>query len=167
MTSSRTPPLPDIDVLVENHFGLSSDARLARAIWCGSSIRRASARCRTSATCRRGVDRYEAVRKMMPYAKAVSAKCYDFDDAGNETTIDFGRMMRIVTDAGYRGNVGIEYEGTRLPEREGIARLQAAARTVANVTADDADVRRCRVVRVKSSARGAKQIDSLSVRCVS
>jgi sugar phosphate isomerase/epimerase len=65
-------------------------------------------------------DRYQAVRTMMPYAKAVSAKCYDFDDGGSETTIDFTRMMRVVTDAGYHGNVGIEYEGARLPEREGI-----------------------------------------------
>ena len=57
---------------------------------------------------------------MMPRAKAVSAKCYDFDDAGNETKIDFSRMMSIVGEAGYGGYVGIEYEGTRLGEREGI-----------------------------------------------
>lgn len=65
-------------------------------------------------------DRYEAVEKMMPYAKAVSTKCYDFDDAGNETRIDFSRMLGIVKEAGYNGFVGIEYEGQRLPERDGI-----------------------------------------------
>jgi sugar phosphate isomerase/epimerase len=65
-------------------------------------------------------DRYFGVETLMPYARAVSAKCYDFDDAGNETRIDFPRMLKIVKDAGYRGYVGIEYEGQRLSEREGI-----------------------------------------------
>jgi hypothetical protein len=57
---------------------------------------------------------------MMPRALAVSAKCYDFDDAGNETKVDYDRMMKIVLDAGYSGYVGIEYEGERLSERDGI-----------------------------------------------
>jgi sugar phosphate isomerase/epimerase len=65
-------------------------------------------------------DRYAAVKALMPYAKAVSAKCYDFDGAGNETKIDFPRMLEIVRAAGYRGWVGIEYEGQRLAERDGI-----------------------------------------------
>jgi sugar phosphate isomerase/epimerase len=56
----------------------------------------------------------------MPFAKGVSAKSYDFDAAGNETKIDFRRMMKIVLDAGYRGYVGIEYEGSRMGELEGI-----------------------------------------------
>jgi sugar phosphate isomerase/epimerase len=55
----------------------------------------------------------------MPYAKGVSAKSYAFDADGNETTIDFRRMMKIVLDAGYHGYVGIEYEG-QAPEPEGI-----------------------------------------------
>ncbi len=65
-------------------------------------------------------DRYVGVEKMMPYAKAVSAKCYDFDESGYETKIDFQRMLDIVKRAGYSGFVGIEYEGQRLSEREGI-----------------------------------------------
>jgi hypothetical protein len=67
------------------------------------------------------VDRYDAVQQMMPYAKALSAKCYDFDDnTGDETKIDFRRMMDIALAAGYSGYVGIEYEGDRLSERDGI-----------------------------------------------
>ena len=58
------------------------------------------------------------------FAKAVSAKSYDFDAAGNETTIDYPRMMKIVLDAGYRGYVGVEYEGSRLSEFEGIRATQ-------------------------------------------
>jgi sugar phosphate isomerase/epimerase len=66
------------------------------------------------------VDRYEAVRKMMPYAKGVSFKCVDFAPDGRESTYDIDRMMKIVGDAGYKGWVGIEYEGNRLTEFEGI-----------------------------------------------
>ncbi len=65
-------------------------------------------------------DRYKGVTEMMPLAKAVSAKSYDFDDKGNETKIDFGRMMKIVVAAGYHGYVGIEYEGEKMGEMEGI-----------------------------------------------
>jgi len=63
----------------------------------------------------------------MPFAKAVSAKSHDFDAAGNETTKDYRRLMRTVLDAGYHSWVGIEYEGTRQPERDGI-RLTKALR---------------------------------------
>ena len=65
-------------------------------------------------------DKYEAVEMLMPFAKAVSAKSYDFDEKGDETKIDYYRMMKIVLDAGYRGFVGIEYEGSRLSETDGI-----------------------------------------------
>jgi sugar phosphate isomerase/epimerase len=70
-------------------------------------------------------DIYHGVEALMPYAKAVSAKCYDFDERGNETRIDFPRMLGIVKGAGYSGFVGIEYEGQRLPEREGIIAARA------------------------------------------
>ncbi len=62
---------------------------------------------------------------MMPYARGVSAKSNAFDAAGNETTTDFERMMRIVLDAGYRGYVGVEYEGEMLTEPEGIRATKA------------------------------------------
>jgi sugar phosphate isomerase/epimerase len=66
------------------------------------------------------IDIYSAIEQMMPYAKGVSAKSYDFDDQGNETTLDFPRIMKIVKQAGYHGFVGIEYEGERLSEPDGI-----------------------------------------------
>ena len=56
----------------------------------------------------------------MPAAKALSAKSYDFDDKGNETSIDYVKMLRIVKESGYNGYIGIEYEGDRLSERDGI-----------------------------------------------
>jgi L-ribulose-5-phosphate 3-epimerase len=66
------------------------------------------------------IDIYDAIARMMPYAKGVSAKSYDFDDSGKETKLDFARILKIVSDAGYHGFVGIEYEGGRLSEPEGI-----------------------------------------------
>jgi sugar phosphate isomerase/epimerase len=66
------------------------------------------------------IDVYDAIARMMPYAKGVSAKSYDFDASGKETKLDYARIMKIVTDAGYHGFVGIEYEGSRLGEPEGI-----------------------------------------------
>lgn len=71
------------------------------------------------------IDRYEAVQKMMPYAKGVSFKCYDFGPDGKETKLDMDRLMKIVLDAGYHNWVGIEFEGERLSEFEGV---QAAKR---------------------------------------
>jgi sugar phosphate isomerase/epimerase len=66
------------------------------------------------------IDIYEAIKRMMPYAKGVSAKSYDFDEQGRETTLDYPRIMAIVEEANYHGFVGIEYEGSRLSEPEGI-----------------------------------------------
>jgi sugar phosphate isomerase/epimerase len=66
------------------------------------------------------IDVYDAIARMMPYAKGVSAKSYDFDSSGKETKLDYARIMKIVTDAGYHGFVGVEYEGGRMSEPEGI-----------------------------------------------
>jgi sugar phosphate isomerase/epimerase len=66
------------------------------------------------------LDVYDAIARMMPYARGVSAKSMDFDQSGKETTLDFPRIMKIVSDAGYHGFVGIEYSGNRLSEPDGI-----------------------------------------------
>ncbi len=113
----------DINVIVENHGGLSSNGQ-----WLSAVIESVDhPRCGTlpdfgNFTIREGktYNRYKGTRELMPYAKGVSAKTFAFDDAGNETTIDYPRMMRIVLDAGYQGHVGIEYEGDELDEFEGI-----------------------------------------------
>jgi len=65
-------------------------------------------------------DRYSGVKEFMPYAKGVSGKTYDFDEEGNETKIDYAKMMQIIADSKYSGYVDVEYEGNRLSEDEGI-----------------------------------------------
>jgi sugar phosphate isomerase/epimerase len=82
-------------------------------------------------------DIYQGVEELMPYAKAVSAKSHDFDEQGNETEKDFERLMRIVLDAGYRGYVGIEYEGGNLSEPEGIRATRALLVRVRDALAAD------------------------------
>ncbi len=66
------------------------------------------------------IDIYDAIARMMPHAKGVSAKSYDFDSSGKETKLDYARILKIVTDSGYKGYVGIEYEGDKMTEPEGI-----------------------------------------------
>ena len=108
-----------LNVLVENHGGLSSNAE-----WLTSVIEKVGLpNCGTLPDFGNfppEINRYEAVKKLMSHAKAVSAKSYDFDEKGDETKIDYYRMMKIVLDAGYHGYVGIEYEGERLSENDGI-----------------------------------------------
>jgi L-ribulose-5-phosphate 3-epimerase len=109
----------DINVIVENHGGLSSDGR-----WLTGVIKKVDLpNCGTLPDFGNfppETDIYEAVEMLMPYAKSVSAKSYDFDEKGDETRIDYYRMMKIVLDAEYKGYVGIEYEGERLSETDGI-----------------------------------------------
>ena len=124
----------NINVLCENHGWLSSNpVELMKAInevnmencgtlpdfgnWC---VKRADVNEKWGDCAEVYPDKYEGIKMMMPAAMAVSAKSYDFDEAGNETTIDYVKMLQIVKDAKYTGFIGVEYEGERLNERDGI-----------------------------------------------
>jgi len=114
-----------IEVIVENHGGPSSnpDALLAVMKAVGKPTFGTLPDYGNFPQDAKGnytIDVYDAIARMMPYAKGVSAKSYDFDESGKETKLDFARILKIVTDAGYKGFVGIEYEGSRLGEPEGI-----------------------------------------------
>lgn len=76
-------------------------------------------------------DRYQGVKEMMPFAEGVSAKANDFDADGNCVETNYNKMMQIVKDAGYTGYVGIEYEGTNLPEVVGVKATHALLKRVA------------------------------------
>jgi sugar phosphate isomerase/epimerase len=65
-------------------------------------------------------DRYAGVKDMMPYAKGVSGKTHDFDQNGNETVIDYVKMMKIISDSGFKGYIDVEYEGDKLSEPDGV-----------------------------------------------
>jgi sugar phosphate isomerase/epimerase len=117
-----------LNVLVENHGGLSSNGA-----WLAAVIRRVGhRRCGTLPDFGnfdlgggKRYDRYQGVREMMPFARAVSAKSHDFDERGDETGTDYRRMLKIVLGTGYRGHLGIEYEGERMSEPQGIRATKA------------------------------------------
>jgi len=116
-----------VDVIVENHGGLSSNGE-----WLAGVMERAG-HPRVGTLPDFGnfhlgddkwYDRYQGVRELMPYARAVSAKSHEFDEAGDEVRTDYRQMMRIVLDAGYRGHVGVEWEGGEPDEVAGIRATQ-------------------------------------------
>ncbi|CAG0949260.1 hypothetical protein PHYC_00096 [Phycisphaerales bacterium] len=108
----------EINCIVENHGGLSSHGD-----WLAGVMKRVD-HPRVGTLPDFGnfyeYDRYKGVEEMMPYAKGVSAKSHDFDAEGNETHTDYVRMLKIVLAAGYLGRVGIEYEGEKASEPDGI-----------------------------------------------
>ena len=109
----------ELNVIVENHGGLSSHGG-----WLAGVMKLVNhPRCGTLPDFGNfyEYDRYRGVEEMMPFAKAVSAKSHDFDERGEETTKDYRRLLGIVLAAGFHSWVGIEYEGERLSERDGIA----------------------------------------------
>jgi len=123
----------NINVICENHGWLSSDIpKLMEAIhmvnlpncgtlpdfgnWC---VKRKNGE-QWGDCLEEYPDKYEGIKMMLTAAKGVSAKSYDFDENGNETTLDYPRIIKMVKDAGYTGFIGVEYEGERLGEKEGI-----------------------------------------------
>ena len=112
----------NLNVVVENHGGLSSNGQ-----WLAGVMKMVGhPRCGTLPDFGNfyEYDRYQGVADLMPFAKAVSAKTHDFDADGNDTNKDYRRLMKTVLDAGYHNWVGIEYEGEKLPEREGILKTK-------------------------------------------
>jgi L-ribulose-5-phosphate 3-epimerase len=113
----------NINVIVENHGGLSSNGK-----WLTGVMEMVNhPRCGTlpdfgnfMVSREEEYDRYLGVTELMKYAKGVSAKSHEFDEDGNETETDFYKMLKIVKEAGYTGHIGIEYEGRGLSEFQGI-----------------------------------------------
>jgi sugar phosphate isomerase/epimerase len=119
----------NINIIVENHGGLSSNGKWLSGVMdmvnhphCGTLPDFGNFYLGTwDDKGKDWYDRYVGVQELMPYAKAVSAKSHEFNDDGNEKETDYYKMMKIVLDAGYRGYVGIEYEGAELSEVDGIS----------------------------------------------
>tara|TARA_B100000609_G_scaffold105301_1_gene83620 strand:- start:122 stop:1039 length:918 start_codon:yes stop_codon:yes gene_type:complete len=113
----------EINAIVENHGGLSSNGA-----WLSALMKKID-HPRVGTLPDFGnfmiqdnewYDRYKGVEELMPFAKAVSAKSHEFDLNGNEVRTDYNKMMEIVLKAGYNGYVGIEYEGDKHSEYDGI-----------------------------------------------
>ncbi|HPS54533.1 MAG TPA: sugar phosphate isomerase/epimerase family protein [Sedimentisphaerales bacterium] len=109
----------DLNVIVENHGGLSSNGK-----WMSEVMKMVNmpncGMLPDFGNFDKDTDRYEAVKMLMPYAKGVSAKSNEFDANGDEINTDYYKMMKIVLDSGYNGFVGVEYEGSKLSEKDGV-----------------------------------------------
>ena len=128
----------DINVIVENHGSYSSNGAWLADVMksvdmenCGTlpdfgnfCVKR-DGEGMWGGNCVEEYDRYKGVMEMMPYARGVSAKSHDFDADGNEINTDYLRVLQIVKNAGYRGYIGIEYEGQKLSADEGIKATKA------------------------------------------
>lgn len=111
-----------INIIVENHGGNSSHGD-----WLSGIIKRVNLpNCGTLPDFGNFYEynRYKGVKEMMPFAKGVSAKTNKFDTHGNEETINYKKMLRIVKEANYSGHIGIEYEGSDSNEDEGIRKTK-------------------------------------------
>ena len=125
---------PNLNITVENHGGFSSNGKYLADVMksitldnCGTlpdfgnfCINGSPNPENLEKNCSLWYDRYKGVNDLMPFAKALSAKSYDFLDNGDEKYIDYYKMMNIVNNHPYEGYIGIEYEGNRLSEDEGI-----------------------------------------------
>ncbi len=107
-----------LNVIVENHGGLSSDGAWLAGVL--KSVNLPNCGALPDFGNFGSYDRYQGITDLMPYAKGVSAKSHGFDDKGNETSTDFLKAMKLVAESKYQGYIGVEYEGNQLSEVDGI-----------------------------------------------
>ncbi|SEJ23717.1 Tat (twin-arginine translocation) pathway signal sequence [Dyadobacter sp. SG02] len=122
-----------INVIVENHGGSSSNGKWLSGVMKQVNMKNVGTLpdfgnfCikRSSTGCEESYDRYLGTQELMPFAKGVSAKTYDFDQNGNCIETDYAKILKVVKAAGFKGIAGIEYEGSKLSEYDGIKATKA------------------------------------------
>ncbi|MCF7559145.1 sugar phosphate isomerase/epimerase [Sabulilitoribacter multivorans] len=137
-TLSEYAATKNISVLAENHGWYSSDPRLLIPViekinmancgtladfgnWCIKRTKNEN----WGDCAEEYPDKYEGFERLMTKAQAVSAKAYEFDDKGNETTLDFEKFIKLISNSGYKGYISVEYENETLNEKEGILATKA------------------------------------------
>ncbi len=128
----------NINVLIENHGLYSSDGKWVASVikevdmpncgtlpdfgnWCTAAKWGST----ENNKCKEVYDRYQGVSEMLPFAHGVSAKSYAFNEHGDETIIDYSKMLKVVKDSNFSGYIGVEYEGSLLSEHDGIVATKA------------------------------------------
>ena len=115
----------DINIIVENHGGYSSDGS-----WLSEVMRQVGmdncgtlpdfGNFRINLFPPQSYDQLTGMKELMPFAKGISAKTFEFDSQGNHKTYDLKPILKIIKDSGFDGFIGIEYEGYKLSEYAGI-----------------------------------------------
>jgi sugar phosphate isomerase/epimerase len=114
----------EINIIVENHGGFSSDSKWLTEVISSADHPRVGT-LPDFGNFPEETDIYDEVKNLMRFAKGVSAKSRQFDSNGNEEFVDYYKMMRIVLNEGYRGYVGIEFSGSMENELYGIKKTKA------------------------------------------
>ena len=129
----------NINVLVENHGLHTSDGKFIVSVlqqvdnpflgtlpdfgnWCLTAEWGST---EEGKNCEKIYPHEEGVTDFLPFAKGVSAKSYNFDDNGNETYLDYPKLLKLVKDSNFNGHIGIEYEGEKMSESDGIRATKA------------------------------------------
>ena len=118
----------NISIVIENHGGITGDADWLVSLMenvdskhlgtlpdfgtYNFCIKRGNLNFQSlSENCENQYDKYLGVKKLMPYAKGVSAKSHEFDKDGEELSTNYSRMIKIISESNYKGYITIEYEG--------------------------------------------------------
>ena len=118
----------NISIVIENHGGITGDADWLVSLMKNVDskhlgtlpdfgtynfcIKRGNLNFQSlSENCEDQYDKYLGVKKLMPYAKGVSAKSHEFDKDGEELSTNYSRMIKIISESNYKGYITIEYEG--------------------------------------------------------
>ena len=118
----------ELDIVVENHGNHSSNGA-----WVADVMKKVGLEnCGTLPDFQNftDYDPYQGVKEMMPWAKIVCAKSKKFDESGNEVNVDYRRMLKIVKDSGFKGYIGIEFEGHDVDPVSGINATKKLIETV-------------------------------------
>lgn len=107
-----------LDIVVENHGGYSSNGKWLAELM--ALVNRSNCGSLPDFQNFKDYDAYQGVKDLMPSAKIVCAKSKEFDAKGNEVNVDYYRLMKIVMDSGFKGYVGIEFEGHGIDPVKGI-----------------------------------------------
>jgi len=135
-----------VSVIIENHGRFSSDAdwlvRLVEELvpYGGGSLADFDNWCiereggaMWGAPCIKEYDRYEGMQKLLPTARSVSLKAFDFDGDGDAIKTDFKRMFELIKAAQYDEYLAVEFEGHDMDPIEGIRKtLELCRRYDAN-----------------------------------
>jgi len=108
----------DLDIVVENHGGFSSNGK-----WLAELMRlvdRSNCGSLPDFQNFKDYDPYQGVKDLMPSAKFVCAKSKGFDAKGDEVNVDYYRLLKIVLKSGFKGYIGIEFEGHGMDPIAGI-----------------------------------------------
>jgi len=122
-----------VNVIVENHGQYSSDGKWLSSLvgelypygvgsladfdnWC---IEREGGKL-WGAPCINKYDRYQGMKELLPTAKSISLKAFEFDHNGEAIKTDFKKMFELIKEAQYDEYLAVEFEGHDMDAEEGV-----------------------------------------------